>query len=215
MSDNGNAQPAKSPAAEARSGITARFAAAGMPAEHSRDFKGSARRLGAQLRPDRARVVAVLALAVASVSLMVVGPRILGAATNVIVDGVIAGTGVDFTRLGQLLGTATVLYLVSASMAWGQARLLADVVQRTMQRMRADVEAKLHRLPLGYVDRQPRGDLLSRVSNDSDNGAQSLQQTLSQIRTSTLTLVGGVIMGFTISPGVAASARGAITGSSL
>jgi ATP-binding cassette subfamily B protein len=200
MSEETTAQPAKTPAAEARSGMAARFSAAGMPAEKSRDFRGSARRLGSQLRPERARVVIVLALAVASVSLSVLGPRLLGQATNVVVDGVTSGDGVDFTKLAQVLGTVLALYIVSASMAWGQARLLADVVQHTMQRLRGQVEEKLHRLPLGYVDGPPRGALLSRVTNDIDNVAQSLQQTLSQILTSTLTLVGVVIMMFTISP---------------
>jgi ATP-binding cassette subfamily B protein len=200
MSEETTAQPAKTPAAEARSGMAARFSAAGMPAEKSRDFRGSARRLGSQLRPERGRVVTVLVLAVASVSLSVLGPRLLGQATNVVVDGVLSGDGVDFTKLARVLGTVLALYVVSASMAWGQARLLADVVQHTMQRLRRQVEEKLHRLPLGYVDGQPRGDLLSRVTNDIDNVAQSLQQTLSQILTSTLTLVGVVIMMFTISP---------------
>jgi ATP-binding cassette subfamily B multidrug efflux pump len=200
MSDQTNAQPAKSPAAEARSGMAGRFSAAGMPAERSRDFRGSARRLGSQLRPERTKVIVVLTLAVVSVGLSVLGPRLLGTATNVVVDGVMSGNGVDFQRLAEVLGTVLVLYVVSASMAWGQARLLADVVQHTMQRMRADVEEKLHRLPLGYVDGQPRGDLLSKVTNDIDNVAQSLQQTLSQILTSTLTLIGVVIMMFTISP---------------
>ena len=74
--------------------------------------------------------------------------------------------------------------------------MLAGVVQRTMYRLRADVEDKLNRLPLSYVDRQPRGDLLSRVTNDIDNLAQSLQQTLSQLLTSSLTLVGVLIMMF-------------------
>jgi ATP-binding cassette subfamily B protein len=115
MSEETTAQPAKSPAAEARSGMAARFSAAGMPAEKSRDFRGSARRLGSQLRPERARVVTVLALAVASVSLSVLGPRLLGQATNVVVDGVISGDGVDFTKLAQVLGTVLALYVVSAS----------------------------------------------------------------------------------------------------
>ena len=92
------------------------------------------------------------------------------------------------------------LYVGSAFLAWLQAYTLAGVVQRTMFRMRAEVEAKLNALPLGYVDGQPRGDLLSRVTNDIDNIAQSLQQTLSQLLTSLLTIVGVVVMMITISP---------------
>ena len=92
------------------------------------------------------------------------------------------------------------LYVGSAFLAWLQAYTLAGVVQRTMFRLRAEVEAKLNALPLGYVDGQPRGDLLSRVTNDIDNIAQSLQQTLSQLLTSLLTIVGVVVMMITISP---------------
>ncbi len=200
MSDESNSQPSKTPAAESRSGIAGRFAAAGMPAERSKDFSGSARRLAAQLRPERARVIVVLFLAVVSVSLTVLGPRLLGDATNVVVEGVISGQGVDFDRLARILMGVLALYLVAASMSWGQSRLLADVVQHTMRRLRTDVEEKLHRLPLGYVDGQPRGDMLSRVTNDIDNVAQSLQQTLSQMLSSTLTIVGVVIMMISISP---------------
>ncbi len=91
------------------------------------------------------------------------------------------------------------IYAASAVLALSQGRLLAGVVQRAMFRLRSDVEDKLNRMPLRYVDRQPRGDMLSRVTNDIDNLAQSLQQTLSQLLTSTLTLVGVLIMMFTIS----------------
>lgn len=215
MSGDTPAQPPKSPAAEARSGIAARFSAAGMPAEKSRDFRSSAGRLAAQLRPERARVVAVLVFAVVSVTLSVLGPRLLGDATNVVVDGVVSGEGVDVAKLASVLSTVLALYLVSASLAYVQARLLADVVQRTMRRMRSAVEEKLHRLPLGYVDRQPRGDLLSRVTNDIDNVAQSLQQTLSQILSSTLTLIGVVVMMIVISPVLASIALVTIPASIL
>ena len=85
-------------------------------------------------------------------------------------------------------------------LVWLQGFILAGVVQRTMYRLRADVETKLNRLPLGYIDRQARGDLLSRVTNDIDNVSQSLQQSLSQLLTSTLTIIGVTIMMITISP---------------
>ena len=92
------------------------------------------------------------------------------------------------------------LYAAAWVLAYGQAYILAGVVQRTMYGLRQSVEDKLNRLPLSYVDRQSRGDLLSRVTNDIDNLAQSLQQTVSQILTSLLTLVGVTVMMFTISP---------------
>src|SRR5690606_2339599 len=92
------------------------------------------------------------------------------------------------------------LFVAASTLQYLQAYILAGVVQRTMYRLRADVEDKLNRLPLGYVDGQPRGDLLSRVTNDIDNLAQSLQQTLSQMLTSLLTIVGVLAAMILISP---------------
>ena len=177
-----------------------RIAAVGMPAEKSKDFKSSTRRLLAQMRPERKGAIAVVLLAVGSVSLAVLGPKVLGHATDIIVDGVQDPGGIDFTALHNVLFAVLGLYVVSAAMAYVQSYVLAGVVQRTMYRMREDVENKLNRLPLGYVDRQPRGDLVSRVTNDIDNVAQSLQQTLSQLLTSSLTLVGVLVLMIVISP---------------
>jgi ATP-binding cassette, subfamily B, multidrug efflux pump len=190
----------KSAAAEARSGLAGRMAAAGMPAEQSQDFRGAVRRLAQRMRPESVRVVLILVLAVGSVVLSVLGPRLLGQATNLVVDGVSSGDGVDLSALHRLLTVVAGLYVASAAMAYVQARMLAGVVQRTMHRLRGAVEDKLNRLPISYVDRRPRGDLLSRVTNDIDNVQQSLQQTLSQLLTSSLTVVGVVVMMFVISP---------------
>jgi ATP-binding cassette subfamily B protein len=198
MSDD-TPKAGKLPGGETRTGFASRFSAAGMPAEKSEDFKGSTTRLLQRLRPERIGVITVLVLAVFSVFLSVLGPRILGNATNEIVKGFFQPTGINFDTLHRLLLTAVALYVGSAVMAYIQARLLAGVVQRTMYRLRAEVEDKLNRLPLRYVDGQPRGDLLSRVTNDIDNVAQSLQQTLSQMLTSILTIVGTLTMMFVIS----------------
>ena len=163
-------------------------------------LQNSTRRLGARLRPEGFGVALVLFLAVASVTLLVIAPKILGNATNIIVDGVTSGKGINFLKLHNTLLLVLVIYAASAVLALSQGRLLAGVVQRAMFRLRSDVEDKLNRMPLRYVDRQPRGDMLSRVTNDIDNLAQSLQQTLSQLLTSSLTLVGVLIMMITISP---------------
>ncbi len=198
--DDDDKIPAKSPAAEARGFGGPRMGAAGMPVERSKDFKNSSLRLAAQLSPERLGMVLVLVLAVISVFLYVLGPKILGHATNVIIAGVQSPAGVDYTKLRNTLLLALGLYVVSAVLAYLQAYVLAGVVQRSMFRLRAAVEDKLNRVPLGYIDRQPRGDLLSRVTNDIDNVAQSLQQTLSQMLTSVLTIAGVMIMMYTISP---------------
>jgi len=115
----------------------------------------------------------------------------------------VPGQGIDFTALGQVLLVVLALYAGSALLGFVQGYLLNEVVQRTVFRMRSEVEDKLNRLPLRYFDRQPRGELLSRVTNDIDNVSQTLQQTMSQLLTSVLTVVFVVGMMFSISPTLA------------
>jgi ATP-binding cassette subfamily B protein len=198
--DDDDKIPAKSPAAEARGFGGPRMGSAGMPAEKSKDFKNSSLRLAGQLGPERLGMILVFGLAVISVILYVFGPKVLGHATNIIIAGAQTPAGIDYTALRNTLLFASGLYVISAVLSYLQSYMLAGVVQRSMYRLRAEVEDKLNRLPLSYIDRQPRGDLLSRVTNDIDNVAQSLQQTLSQMLTSVLTIVGVMIMMFTISP---------------
>ncbi|WP_436795819.1 ABC transporter ATP-binding protein [Actinospongicola halichondriae] len=174
--------------------------AVGMPVEKSADFGSALRRLWKLLSTERVRLVAVLALTFVSVALVVVGPKLLGQATDVIFRGVIGGGGIDYGDLHRKLLLVAALYLASWGLSYMQAYILAGVVQRSMYTLRDSVERKLNRLPLRYVDAQPRGDLLSRVTNDIDNLSQSLQQTISQILVSTLTLIGVVVMMLTISP---------------
>lgn len=112
----------------------------------------------------------------------------------------IPGVGIDFRALGTVLLIVLALYLGSALLSYLQGWLLNDVVQATIYRLRSSVEDKLNRLPLSYFDRQPRGELLSRVTNDIDNISQSLQQTMSQMLTSVLTIVFVVAMMVIISP---------------
>ena len=188
------------PAAERMSGPGPRFGAAGMPAEKSKDFGASLKRLLSRLAPERIGVITVLATALVSVSLAVLGPRILGHGTDLIFTGVRRPEGINFSSLHRVLISAVALYAGSALLQYLQSYMLAGIVQRTMMGLRAEVEDKLNRLPLSYVDRQPRGDLLSRVTNDIDNISQSLQQTMSQLLTSLLTLVGVLVMMVIISP---------------
>lgn len=175
--------------------------AAGMPVEKSKNFKGTVGRLLRAMAPERLGVITMLTATFVSVVLAIIVPQKLGDATDVIVRGVFNPVGgVDFDDLTHVLVVTSVLVVGSAVLSWLQGYFLAGVVQRTMERVRNDVEAKMHRLSLSYVDSQPRGDLLSRVTNDLDNVAQSLQQSLSQILTSVLTIIGVVVMMYTISP---------------
>jgi ATP-binding cassette, subfamily B, multidrug efflux pump len=210
------------------------FGGAGMPAEKPMRFGPSVRRLLARLRPEGLRLLAVIGLGVTSVTFLVIGPKILGRATDLIFAGaigkrlpagltseqviaaarasgnanladllarmhVVPGQGIDFNALGSVLLLALGLYVASALFSWAQGYLLNDVVQRTVYLLRSDVEDKLSRLPLQFFDRQPRGELLSRVTNDIDNVAVSLQQTISQLLTGVLTVIGVVVMMFVVS----------------
>jgi ATP-binding cassette subfamily B multidrug efflux pump len=177
-----------------------RWNSAGVPGERSKDFKNAVRRMGRMLGPMRIVLGFVAVIAIASVVLNVFGPRVLGHGTDIIVRGVVSHRGIDFGALHHVLLQALALYAASSALQIVAAYLLAGVIQRLMYKLRSDVEDKVNALPLSYIDKQQRGDLLSRVTNDIDNVAQSLQQTLSQMLTSVLLLLGVAIMMFTISP---------------
>jgi ATP-binding cassette, subfamily B, multidrug efflux pump len=207
----------------------------GQPAEKSLNFKASSRRLLATLRPERGVLTVGIAMSVLSVAFSVLGPKILGHATDLIFAGVIgrrmkAGTtvaqdvaylrahgngkvadivssmhgirpghGIDFNAVGTVLLWVLLIYVGAALAGFVQARIATRVVQRSVYRMRQQVEEKLARLPLSYFDKQPRGEVLSRTTNDIDNIAQTLQQSLSQIAASLLTIIGVLAMMFWIS----------------
>jgi ATP-binding cassette subfamily B protein len=169
----------------------------GMPVEKSENFGLTARRLMGLMAGERILVGIILLLAVVSVALVVSGPRVLGHATDILFNGLTKRNGeteVNFTALHRTLFFAIAVYTLSFILAYAQTYMLAGVVQRTMFALRSDIEAKIHRLPLRYIDAKSRGDLLSRVTNDIDNISQSLQQSLSQLITSLLTIIGVLVM---------------------
>ncbi len=234
----------------------------GRPTEKATNFGPSLRRLLGHLRPERALITLVMVMAATGVAFNVIGPKLIGNATNIIFAGVIGkslpatvtqagqtvavtkdmiieglrsyaqggpampglaggavtpstagrfadmlqnmnvvpGQGIRFEDLAAVLGLALVLYALSGVLMWGQAYLLNGVVQRSVYRLREQVAGKINRLPLSYFDRQPRGELLSRVTNDIDNIAQTLQQTLSQLLNGLLTIIGVGVMMFVVSP---------------
>jgi ATP-binding cassette subfamily B multidrug efflux pump len=210
----------------------------GMPVQKSLNFGPSAKRLLGRLRPEAPGIVIVVVLAIFSVLFSVLGPRLLGNGTNLIVAGAFSktlpsgvtqdqvlaglrangqgqvadllsgmhltpGAGIDFAALYSLLSWVLLLYVAASVFSWLQGYVLNGVVQRTVYRLRSDVEDKIHRLPLSYFDKTPRGELLSRVTNDIDNVSQSLQQTMSQLLTSLLTVIGVLVMMFVVSPPLA------------
>jgi ATP-binding cassette subfamily B protein len=114
-------------------------------------------------------------------------------------NGLVPGQGIDFHALGVVLLTVIGLYVASSIMGFFQSFLVNRVVQRSVFRMREAVADKIDRLPLSYFDKQPRGELLSRVTNDIDNIQQSLQQSMSQLMNSVLMIIGVAVMMFTVS----------------
>jgi ATP-binding cassette subfamily B multidrug efflux pump len=193
-------KPAGLPGSELRS---SRMHSVGMPVEKSENFTQVSTRLIRLMSDEKYLVGIIITMAIASVALVVAGPKVLGHATDILFNGLMkrkGATGVDFTALHHTLEFALGLYAVSFLLSYSQTFMLAGVVQRTMFTLRADVEAKIHKLPLSYIDKQSRGDLLSRVTNDIDNISQSLQQSLSQLITSLLTIVGVLGMMIWVSP---------------
>jgi ATP-binding cassette subfamily B multidrug efflux pump len=173
----------------------------GLPPAKAKDFRGSLFRLLGHLRPEWPRILMVLLLAVVSVTFAVVGPKILGDAVNVIFEGtIVPGATIDMGELVGILMTLVGVYVLSSLFGWIQGYIMAGVTQRSVLRLRESVDRKLGRLPLRYFDANPRGDVLSRVTNDIDNIGQSLQQSLTQLITALLTIVGVLVIMITIDP---------------
>jgi len=167
---------------------------AGMPVEKAKNFKGTLSRLTGLLKPEAVVVFSVLIIGAASVGLSVTGPKVLGEATTTIFKGFLSGQGIDFGRLHRILIGVVAIYVASSLLGYLQGYILNGMTQRTIYRLRETVEDKIHRLPLNYFDKHQRGELLSRVTNDIDNVSQTLQQTLSQLFNSLLTVIGVLIM---------------------
>ncbi|MFE5831427.1 ABC transporter ATP-binding protein [Streptomyces sp. NPDC056488] len=168
--------------------------------ERSLSFRASGLRLLRTLAPDRARLLALLAAGTGGVALSVLAPLLLGRATDLVVTGVTRPAGVDFAAVGRVLALSAAVVLGSSVLIWLQQRIATDVVQRAGHRLRERAQHKLARLPLSHLDRQPRGEVLSRTTNDIDNVTQTLQQAFSQMVRALLTLVGVLAMMFWISP---------------
>ncbi|MGA2479376.1 MAG: ABC transporter ATP-binding protein, partial [Spirochaetia bacterium] len=178
----------------------------GMPAEKPKDFKASMKRLVAYLKPHRAALAAVVALSLLSTLFAVFAPKIMGNATTRIFEGLVGimkhtpGAGIDFSYVGRVVVILIALYVISSIFSYLQQYIMAGVAQKTVYDMRKEVNAKLARLPLSFYDARTHGEILSRFTNDMDNIAGTLQQSLTQLITSAITILGVVVMMLTISP---------------
>ncbi|MDR1431721.1 MAG: ABC transporter ATP-binding protein/permease [Propionibacteriaceae bacterium] len=167
--------------------------------EKAVNFLPSLRRLTLHLRDEIPKIVVVVVTVILATGAQAVGPKILGNATDIIFDAVLAGRQIDFAGVGEQLAIAAGIYLASGLMMWISGMVINGIVQRSVYRMRRQVADKITRLPLKYFDSQPRGELLSRVTNDMDNISQSMQQTLSQLLINVFTIIGVLIMMFYLS----------------
>jgi ATP-binding cassette subfamily B protein len=178
----------------------------GMPTQKAKNVRGTLFRLLGYFRPQRVRLTAVLVAAIISTVFNIVGPKILGLATTKLFEGFVLkirgvpGAAIDFTYIGRILLILAVLYAISAIFGYIQQYIMAGVAQRTVYMMRKQVEDKLGRLPLKFYDGRTHGEILSRAVNDMDNISTTLQQNLTQLITSIVTVVGVVVMMLTISP---------------
>ncbi|MFF8530915.1 ABC transporter ATP-binding protein [Streptomyces sp. SAS_267] len=216
-------------------GPMGRMMAGGGPDQRSMDFKVSGRRLLTHFKPERATLYVMLVAVVLSVGLSVVGPKILGRATDLVFAGIVGrqmpagatkaqaldslrahgkgavadmlsgtdftpGQGIDFDAVGRVLLVALGTFLLAGLLMAVATRLVNRAVNKTVYRMREDLQAKLSRLPLSYFDKRQRGEVLSRATNDMDNIQQTLQQSMGQLVNSLLTIVGVLAMMFWVSP---------------
>jgi len=173
-----------------------------MKGEKAHDFKGTMLKLIKYLGAYRVPIVVVMLVAAASTLFTIVGPKILGKATTRLFEGVmsmIAGTGsIDFGYIGQILLITGGLYLLSAALSYLQGWIMTGVSMDITYRFRKDISEKINRMPLKYFDGTNHGEILSRVTNDVDTVSQTLSQSLTQIITSVTSVVGVLIMMFTI-----------------
>ena len=178
----------------------------GKPGEKAKNFKGSGKRLLTYLSPFKGRLILVVLMTILSTIFTVFSPKILGDTLNVILDGMIAkfkhvpNASIDFSKLGHYVILLLVLYVLSSAFLYLQKFIMSDVAQKTVQSLRTAVDKKLHTLPINYFDTHPQGDVLSRVTNDIDTISSTLQQSLTQLITAVITIIGITIMMLTISP---------------
>ncbi|MFE9409662.1 ABC transporter ATP-binding protein [Streptomyces sp. NPDC006704] len=217
------------------SGPGGRMMMGGGPDQRSMNFKDSGKRLVKRLAPEKATLSVMLLAVVCSVGLSVVGPKILGKATDLVFAGVVGreipdgvtkaqaldglrhkgqggladmlsgvdfhpGHGIDFDGVARVLLAALAVYVGAGLLMLVATRLSNRAINKTVFRMREDIQSKLSRLPLSYFDKAKRGEVLSRATNDIDNISQTMQQTMGQLINSLLTIVGVLVMMFWISP---------------
>ena len=172
--------------------------------EKAKDFKGTMKKLFTHLSPFKIGIFFVIIFAIGSATFNIVGPKILGEATNKIMKGISSkisgtGSGIDFDSIGKILGLLIFIYLLSALFSFIQGVITSEIAQKVSYKLRRDISKKINRLPLKYFDKTTHGEVLSRVTNDVDIISRNLNQVLSQMIISVTTIIGVLVMMLSIS----------------
>ncbi len=186
------------------------WGAMGRPVEKAKDFKGTLKRLLGYFRPQKYRLMIVVGAALIGTVFNIVSPKILGLATTKLFEGLLAkyiafrrhqpAPGVDFGYIGTILLIVLGLYIISAVFMYIQQYIMSEVAQKTIYQLRKEVDEKLSRLPLKFFDSHTHGEILSSAVNDMDNLSTTLQQNITQLISSSLTLLGIIAMMLIINP---------------
>ena len=175
-----------------------------MGGEKAKDFKGTRGKLIKYMSAFKIQMLFVVIFAIGGTVFNIIGPKILGKATTEIFNGLVSkvsgGSGMDFEKIATILLTALALYVTSALCSLVQGFLMTGVSQKTTYRLRKEISQKINRMPMNYFDTRTHGEVLSRVTNDVDTLGQSLNQSATQIITSTTTIIGVLVMMLSISP---------------
>ena len=174
------------------------------PGEKAKNFKGSIRKMLRYMGKYKIAVVFVIIIAACSTVFSVAGPKVLGKATTALASGLmakVAGTGgIDFTYIGKILLFVLGLYLLSSVLSFIQGWIMTGITQKICYRMRKEITEKINRMPMKYFESRTYGEVLSRITNDVDTLGMGLNQSVTQIITSTATIIGVLVMMLSISP---------------
>ncbi|MCU0078346.1 ABC transporter ATP-binding protein [Extibacter muris] len=177
---------------------------AAMAGEKARDFKGTMKKLMNYMGKYKIAIFFVIIFAIGGTIFSIVGPKILGKATTEIFNGLVGkvsgGSGIDFTKVGEILIAVLCLYAVSAAFSFIQGYIMTGISQKMTYRLRKEISEKINRMPMNYFDKMTHGEILSRITNDIDTLGQSLNQSATQVITSVTTIIGVLVMMLSISP---------------
>ena len=175
-----------------------------VPGEKAKNLKGALGKILRYMGKYKIAVVFVMIIAACSTVFSVLGPKVLGKATTGLAEGLmakVAGTGgIDFSYIGKVLLFVLGLYLLSSVLSFVQGWIMTGITQKICYRMRKEITEKINRMPMKYFESRTYGEVLSRITNDVDTLGMGLNQSVTQIITSTATIIGVLVMMLSISP---------------